>query len=118
MDVQSEEAARRRVAIRDEVSAAQVAQSAASQEWVMARDASHRAHAKVAETESKMEAAMDALAQAQAELKAGEKSLLNVEAMKKAADDDEQRWRVWGGNVDAARKRREREEKEQVARKR
>eukprot|EP00965_Chrysotila_dentata_P105333 3478749-Pleurochrysis_carterae.AAC.1 len=73
MDVhQSEEAAGRRVALRDEVSAAQVAQSAASQEWFMARDASHRAHAKVAETKSKMEPAMDALAQAQAELKAGE----------------------------------------------
>eukprot|EP00965_Chrysotila_dentata_P042749 1419306-Pleurochrysis_carterae.AAC.1 len=38
--------------------------------------------------------------------------------MKKAADDDEERWRVWGENVDAARKKRDREEKEQVARKR
>eukprot|EP00965_Chrysotila_dentata_P025169 835199-Pleurochrysis_carterae.AAC.4 len=94
MDVKSKEAARRRVALRDEVSAAQVAQSAASQEWVMARDASHGAHAKVAETKSNMEAAMVALAQAQAELimKAGKKALLNVEAMKKAADDDEERW--------------------------
>eukprot|EP00965_Chrysotila_dentata_P190791 6174101-Pleurochrysis_carterae.AAC.2 len=66
---------------------------------------------------SKIEAAMDALAQAQAELKAEEKSLLNVEAMKKAADNDEARWRVGGENVDVARKKREREEKEQVARK-
>lgn len=47
MDVQSEEAARRRVALRDEVSAAQVAQSAASLEWDMARDATNRACAKV-----------------------------------------------------------------------
>ena len=61
---------------------------------------------------------MEALSKAQGELEAGEKSLLNVEAMKKAADDDEERWRVWGENVDAARKKREREEKEQVARKR
>eukprot|EP00965_Chrysotila_dentata_P156616 5174794-Pleurochrysis_carterae.AAC.1 len=38
--------------------------------------------------------------------------------MKKAADDDEERWRVRGKNVDAARKKREREEKEQFARKR
>eukprot|EP00965_Chrysotila_dentata_P024894 825377-Pleurochrysis_carterae.AAC.1 len=58
------------------------------------------------------------LAHVQGELKAGEKSLLNVEAMKKAADDDEERWRVCGENLYAARKNRGREEKEQVARKR
>eukprot|EP00965_Chrysotila_dentata_P078848 2600240-Pleurochrysis_carterae.AAC.1 len=114
MDVKSEEA-RRSVALRDEVSAAQVAQSAASLEWVMARDANYVViEFQVAETKSKMEAAMNALAQAQAELKVGEKSLLNVEAMKKAADDDEERWSMWGENVDAARNKREREEKEQV----
>eukprot|EP00965_Chrysotila_dentata_P194826 6176612-Pleurochrysis_carterae.AAC.1 len=64
MEEKSEEAARRRVALRDEVSAAQVAHSAASQERIMARDASHRALSKVGETKSKMEAAVDALAQA------------------------------------------------------
>eukprot|EP00965_Chrysotila_dentata_P025607 850848-Pleurochrysis_carterae.AAC.1 len=72
MDVQSEEAARRRVSLRDEVSAAQVAQSAASLEWDMARDATNRACAKVAETKSNMEAIMEALSKAQGELEAGE----------------------------------------------